>query len=377
MKPKRLINGIIPTNKCNLKCEYCYISQLPEYMKMTQSFEYTPEHIAKCLSAERLGGICLINLTGEGETMLQPDLVKLCRLLLEQGHFMEIVTNLTVKKVVDEFLTLPEELQKRLEFKVSFHYDELKRLGILDKFWVNLEAVQKSAYSFTLELMSSDSHMQSINEIIDLCEEHVGAKCHVTVGRTESLKDKRLLTNYDKNEYVKKWSVFDSAMFNFKMELLGVKRKEFCYAGDWTLFLNMHTGEARSCYAQPDSQNIFKQPDKPIRFRAVGCHCIQPYCFNGHAYLSLGAIPEMKSPTYYDIRNRKRADGTEWFGEEAKEFFNSKLVESNSEYTNLKKFFNYFGWYYRAALFALKQPRTVLRHIKISKQKFDNKMQHN
>lgn len=373
MKPKRMINCIIPTNKCNLKCPYCYISQLPDYMRMAQSFEYSPEHIAKCLSVERLGGVCLINMTGEGETMLQPDLVKLCELLLKQGHYMEIVTNFTVEKVINEFLALPAELQKHLEFKVSFHYDELTRLNILDKFWNNLDRLQQSDYSFTLELMSSDAQMEKIPEILALCEEHVGAKCHVTVGRTENLNDKRLLTEHSQEEYVNAWSQFDSKMFEFKMELLGVKRKEFCYAGDWTLFLNLHTGEARSCYAQPVSQNIFKNPDKPIRFHAVGKHCVQPYCFNGHAYLSLGTIPELNSPTYCDIRNRVRKDGTEWFSADSKEFFSHKLNESNEEYSGFKKACNYVEWYGHLVAFALKQPDIVKRYFKISAEKSKNK----
>lgn len=375
MKPKRLINGIIPTNKCNLSCPYCYISQLPDYMKATQSFEYTPEHIAKCLSAERLGGCCLINLTGEGETMLQPELVKLCELLLKQGHYMEIVTNLTVKKVVDEFLRLPADLQKHLEFKVSFHYEELKRKNMLDGFIENLKKIQQSDYSFTLELMSADSQIQYIPEIMEFCKKYVGAKCHVTVGRNEKYREKSLLSDLSMSDYVNTWSVFESTMFDFKMDLLDVKRKEFCYAGDWTLFVNMHTGEARSCYAQPFSQNIFKDCKKSIKFHAVGYHCVQPYCFNGHAFLSLGAIPEMKAPTYLEIRNRTRDDGTEWFGDDAKEFFGSKLVESNREYSSFKKKLNYIEWYCYAAEFALSQPQTVARYIKLTAGRIKNKKQ--
>ena len=109
-KPKRMILGLIPNNTCNLQCKYCYISQFPDFMKKNYEFKYSMEHIAKCLSAERLGGPCLINLTGEGETMLQKGIVELCRLLLEDGHYIEFVTNLTVTKVVDEFMALPEDL---------------------------------------------------------------------------------------------------------------------------------------------------------------------------------------------------------------------------------------------------------------------------
>ena len=133
MKPKKMIMCLIPNNKCDLKCSYCYISQLPEWMKSGDKFTYDVNYIAKCLSKKRLGGECLINLTGEGETMLQKDIVELCRLLLEEGHYIELVTNLTITKVVDDFLKLPSNLLEQLEFKISFHYNELKRINLMNR----------------------------------------------------------------------------------------------------------------------------------------------------------------------------------------------------------------------------------------------------
>lgn len=52
----------------------------------------------------------------------------------------------------------------------------------------------------------------------------------------------------------------------------------------------------------------------------------------------MGSIPELKSPTYAELRNRICEDGTEWLGKEVKEFYSSKLYESNTEYSALKKF---------------------------------------
>ena len=82
-KIKRLVLGLIPNQKCNLKCEYCYISQVNAWSEPTP-LKYPPEYIAKCLSKERLGGTSLINLTGNGETMLQPDIVPLIDALLKE-----------------------------------------------------------------------------------------------------------------------------------------------------------------------------------------------------------------------------------------------------------------------------------------------------
>lgn len=375
MKPKRMIFGRIPNNLCNLKCEYCYISQLPDWLQVNDSFKYEVEYVAKCLSPERLGGVCLINLTGEGETMLQKNLVKLCSLLLKQGHYMEIVTNLTVTKILDEFLSLPDDLLERLEFKVSFHYKALKQKNMLDRFFNNLDKVQKSKCSFTLELMPYDELVPDIEDIKKLCKEKVGALCQVTVGRADYLPSRTVLTSMKREDYIKNWSQFDSPMFELKMDLVDKKRREFCYAGDWTLNVNMHTGEALQCYSQPYRQNIFENPDKPIKFIAVGCHCAEPFCFNGHAHISMGCIPELNAPTYADIRNRTREDGTEWFSEKGKEFFSAKLSESNKEYTKIEKIICNLGWYFRAFVFVFKYPDKVKRRLKLFITKFKRQME--
>lgn len=365
MKPKKMIMCLIPNNKCDLKCSYCYISQLPEWMRTGDKFTYDVNHIAKCLSKERLGGECLINLTGEGETMLQKDIVELCRLLLEQGHYIELVTNLTITKVLDDFLKLPSNLLEQLEFKISFHYKELKRVNLMDRFFDNVQKVQKSPISFTLELMPYDELIDDIDNIIDICKEQVGAKCQVTVGRADYLPSRTLLTEQSKEEYVKTWSKFESPMFDLKMKLLDVKRKEFCYAGAWTLYVNLYTGEAAPCYAQPYRQNIFKNPEKPIKFVPVGCHCALPYCINGHAHISMGVIPELDAPSYAVIRNRKRDDGTEWFSKKCKEFFGTKLYETNKEFYKSKKLYYNVTWYFRGIVFVIGHPKKVLRKIRL------------
>lgn len=364
MKPKRLVLCFIPNNKCNLKCEYCFLSTIPDWIRHEANFSYSVDHIAKCLSVSRLGGTCLINITGEGETLLQPGIVDLCRLLLEDGHYIELVTNLTISKVVDDFVKLPRNLLDHIEFKVSFHYNELKRLNMMDKFFDNIKKIRMAGGSFTLELMPYDRLIPEIDNIISICKEKVGAKCQVTVGREDDKVDRGLLSELSVEDYKKTWGKFDSTMFNLKMKLLDVKRKEFCYAGDWTLYVNLYTGEASSCYGQPYKQNIFKKPEKPISFHAVGCHCLEPYCINGHAHIAMGVIPEYKSETYANIRNRVCTDGSQWFSENCYNFFNEKLNETNKEYSNIKKIYTNISWYFINAFYAIKHPVKLLKCAK-------------
>lgn len=335
-KIKRLILGMIPNQRCNLRCEYCYISQVDAWEK-EEPFHYSVEHMRACLSKERLGGVSLINLTGNGETMLQPEIVLLVKALLKEGHFVEIVTNGTVTKRINELLELSPDLLSHLFFKISFHYKELVRLNIIDQFFENVRHIHSAGASFTLELLAYDGIEDEIDDIRKLCMEKVGAVCHATIGRNDKRKDKALLSNHSKQEFEQIWKKLDSPMTEFKLEMLGVKRKEFCYAGSWSLFVNMCTGESQPCYWQPYNQNIFKDPSKPIQFIPVGHTCTQPYCTNAHSHMAWGIIPEIDTPEYATIRNRKMADGDEWLTKECKEFFSSRLYESNPELNAVQK----------------------------------------
>jgi organic radical activating enzyme len=367
-KIHKLILGLIPNQKCNFKCEYCYISQLKSWDE-PEKMKYSPEHIAKSLSKERLGGISLINLTGNGETLLQPEIADIIKALLNEGHFVEVVTNGTITKRINEILNQPDENLTRLFFKLSFHYKELKRLNLLNQFFDNVRKIKESGASFTLELMAYDSIENDIEDIKKVCLENVGAVCQATIGRNDKEKSS-LLSSHSKNEYHKIWEQLESPMLDFKMDMLGIKRKEFCYAGAWSMFVNMYTGEAQPCYRQPYNQNVFDL-SKPILFEPVGHFCSRPYCINSHAHLTWGLIPELKVPEYEKMRNRTAIDGSEWLSKKCKDFFNTKLYETNKEFSTSKKFiysifqpFRYIKWYFKNG------KNNTQRLIKHGKKKF-------
>ena len=58
--------------------------------------------------------------------------------------------------------------------------------------------------------------------------------------------------------------------------------------------------------------------------------------------MSLGVIPNVETPTYAELRNRENA---QWYNNEMQEFLNSKLNESNKEYSKIKK--NYTNLHYK------------------------------
>jgi organic radical activating enzyme len=337
MKIRRLLAINVPIKNCNLKCEYCYISALSQVEKGPANFKYSPEHVGKCLSKERLGGACVINLTGGGETLIPKEMPRYIYELLKQGHVIEVVTNGTLTERFKEIATFPKEYLKRLEFKFSFHYNELMRLGILDRYFSNVRMMRDAGCSFTIELMPYDSLIDKIPEIIEICKKEVGAVCQLTVGRNDLTPQKDILTAFPREEYEKTWSIFESTMFDFKLNILKKKISNFCYAGNWSLYIDLGTGATKPCYGQLCNQNVFDNPDKPIIFNPVGCHCRQPYCYNGHAFLTMGTVPELDTPTYADIRNRVTENGNNWLKDEVYDAFSQKLKDNNETWSEEKK----------------------------------------
>ena len=337
-KIKRFIDLYVPVESCTFRCHYCYITHHRLFSNKLPVLKYTAEQVRAGLSKERMGGPCLINICGGGETLLPPQVIGYIRALLEEGHYVMVVTNASVTKRFEEMAQFPPELMKRLFFKFSYHYLQLKERGLLDRFVSNVKMMSDAGASYTIEATPSDELIPYIDEMKDFSVRNFGAVNHITVARNEAAKGNLpILTNYSNSEYKHIWSTFKSEFFEYKFSIFNKKRTEFCYAGDWSFVINIGTGIMQQCYCSYYEQNILDDPTKPIKFIPVGNNCNQYHCYNGHAFLCLGDIPEHEAPTYATIRNRVCLDGTEWLKPEMKSFMSSRLKESNREYSNSEK----------------------------------------
>lgn len=71
---KRFFECLIPVTLCNLKCSYCYVIQRDYRNMKLAELRYTPEHIGKCLTKERLGGgVLFFNMRGRRNTCATRD----------------------------------------------------------------------------------------------------------------------------------------------------------------------------------------------------------------------------------------------------------------------------------------------------------------
>lgn len=337
-KIKKFIDCYIPVTTCNLRCDYCYITQVKKFDDSVYEFSVSTDLIAKALNKKRWGGTLNINLCGGGETLLPKEMPSIIEAILKEGHYVMVVTNGITSKRFDEIIQIDKELLKRLFFKFSFHYLELKRLNKLDSYFNNIDKIKNAGCSFSVEITPNDELIPYIDEIKEISLNRIKALPHITVARNNRMQDLPILTDLDKEDYKKVWGQFDSRLFDFKIKVFGEKRNEFCYGGDWTYSLNLGTGDLTQCYQGKFIQNIYEDIDKPIKKKPVGNKCPESHCYNAHAWLTFGAIPSLSTPTYNDMRDRVCLDSSHWVNENTREFFNSKLEESNKKYSPLKEF---------------------------------------
>lgn len=205
----------------------------------------------------------------------------------------------------------------------------------MDEFFNNVKKIREAGCSFLIQINLVDEYLPHLDKIKYIVEKRTGALPQVAATRNELGKEISLLTKYTPSEYYRFGNDFRSPLFDFTIKNFMVKRKEFCYAGDWSFTLNLSNGEMRKCYFSDSVQNIFLDIDKPITIEAIGNNCKFPYCINSSHFLSLGVIPSISTPSYADLRNRKCSDwwGGDWYTPGMRNFLSGKLIENNQEYS--------------------------------------------
>ena len=216
---KRFFDCFVPVSSCNLRCNYCYVAQHP-LREEKNRFLYTAEEIGSALARKRFGGICCFNLCGSGETLYPSATIAIVRSILQEGHFVNIITNGTMTGRLREFLTFPEAWKQHLFIKFSYHYLELRDRHLTEIFFRNFNLLRENGISVSLEITADDNYVPHIPAIQQEALEHAGALPHVSIPRIETKKIP-LASKYSLQELENQWSSFQSAMFTFKKKHMG------------------------------------------------------------------------------------------------------------------------------------------------------------
>lgn len=330
----RFLNCFVPIYNCNLKCEYCYVGQGGDRIQISDNHKLDPTLIKRALTKERLGGTCLINFCGFGETLLPDEMPEVVKGLLENGHLVSVVTNNTLRERVNELCKLGEKLRERLFVKCSFHYLELLKRNKLEDYFYNINQFRKNHISYSIEMVSNDSSIEYIDEIVDIFRERGEALPHVLESRDNASKGMKRLTQLPLKQHRDTWGKFDSALFTAQQTMWGESRTEFCRAGEFSAEIDLVTGELRQCMQSKVIQSIYQDLDKPLQFLPIGKNCPMEHCYISYAWQGLcGNIRNIEYPTYEVLRNRIRPDGEEWLTPTVKELFSFKCREMHICYS--------------------------------------------
>lgn len=323
---KKYIGIDVPAYGCNLNCSYCYIPEKRSLKTAFPELGHSLNYIRYRLRKENIGGSALIGICASGETLLADKFTDICMELLKEGHYLMIVTNGIAGKVIRSILENADEYACHIIFKISFHYLELRKRGLLERFADNVKFISESRASYTLELMPHDKLIAFIPEILSFSMKNFGAYPQLTVGRDEK-NGRKLLTKLSKSEYIRTWKVFRSEMFDLKMKYYMMHGTN-CNAGKDSFFIDLYSGNMSRCLFWDNIGNFYDE-SVSLDFPRVGDSCPLDYCYNCHAYVTLGVLPDILAPTYLEIRDRIREDGSHWIKEEMRRFLHHKLYDAN------------------------------------------------
>ena len=344
-KISKFVECLLPITICNLKCHYCYVIQRNNRLMKKAVFRYSVDKMVSSLTKERMGGVTFFSICGAGETLLCSELPDLVKGLLANGHYVNLTTNGTVSKAIEKIIEItPREDLSRLQFAFSYHYLELERLNLGGGGFKNVNKVKAAGCSFLVQLNLCDEYIPYIDDIKRRVKQNIGAYPQVAATRKEDLLHSKvqLYTQLSEKEYMDIGRTFDSPLFDFTMKNFNVKRKEYCYAGEWSYVLNLENGILQACYGSLSWQNIFEN-NKPIALRAIGRHCGSLFCMNSSHFLSMGIVPSLKTPTYCELRDRKTNDG-HWYNDIMREALSHKLEENNIKHGIFKRVKNEFSF---------------------------------
>ena len=173
-----------------------------------------------------------------------------------------------------------------------------------------------------------DEIIGDIENIKAFSFEHFGAMPHVTVGRDDN-KASSLLSKLSYSEYYETWKVFDSALFEYKMQMYRNKGRK-CFSGKYGLSIDLETGNMSRCSILSENiGNLYEKGKASLDYPLIGDACPREYCYNCHVYGPLGIMCDKKNvPTYLELRDRKMTNGKHWIKESMASFISQKIFDN-------------------------------------------------
>lgn len=357
IKPSKVVWASMPGTICNLNCAYCYTGS---NKGRKGHFRFPIKHILRSFAPERFGGPIFFGAASAGETLLMEGIVEFTRGMLELGHVVSYTTNMTYAPVIEEFCKFPVELRSRLQLDASLHYLELKQSGNLDLYFNCLRRLKDAGISIAMFMCISDKYLAHLNNVREVCLKEIGMLPIAGMLREYALTGGKLSAshNSEMDELVR--NTCDCRQWDIQKKVYGVKRTEFCHAGEVSINLSLDSGDYSKCWGHsgrvaswektwysssihacrqvpgigrllkllfPEKSqvlgNLFDDPDKPLNFEAIGtCPFNDCVCAS---YLCWGLIPGHEAATHSHTYFQR-----EFVSKEVWEFMDKRLVSTTS-----------------------------------------------
>lgn len=300
-KVSKAITVYVPGYGCNLQCDYCYQrNAFPVDKPAPMKLKYPLETMIKAFSPERIGGLAEFTVIGSAETLLAKEIVPFVHGLLHYGHVVTIVTNATLSQRINELLDCPELDLRNLIVKASFHFEELMKRFLLSTYFDNIKAVLKkgaSAYPF---VVISPAYLNYLKEISELMQFNLGIKAHcspcnkiknehdlIYSSDFDPVPTEKLMTELDK--------YFDTRIYRECVRYKDINvQTTFCYAGSWSLGVDLSTGSVLKCHNYPIyGKSFFENIDQPYEWdEPVAMSCGIESCCLQYNFFSEGLLPD-------------------------------------------------------------------------------------
>lgn len=271
----------------------------------------------------------MINLVGDGETLLPEESIELITGLIKAGNYVSVVTNGTLTKRIHKLIERLEVIDKKssILFSLSFHYVELKKRNLLETFFDNISYLEENNISYTVRMVLGADTLELSDEIKSISMEKLGAYPQVSIARKENPDGSiEIFADCTEEEYYKIGDSFNSMLFELGKREFNKHPSDFCYAGQWLFGLDFTTGRYTKCLSNDEMDfNFFENIEDELILEPVGFRCKRPYCTCSN-YQTWGVIPENRRFTSAQIYDRPEAG---WIKEPFCSILSQNLAETN------------------------------------------------
>ena len=202
------------TKRCNLDCEYCF-GKITDASIKVHSIE-----IEKLISTlDKTGKIFRISFTG-GEPTLIPNFVEACKAITEK-HYISFNSNL-ISKSIKQFA---EEINPKrvLHVHASFHYDELVKNNLLERFNENYNLLKRNGFNIFAEAVAYPKLKNKLDSIKEFAKSN-----------SIDLTFAPFYGNYKEQTYPESYSAEDLELFVISQNEIScfTQKGELCNAGN-------------------------------------------------------------------------------------------------------------------------------------------------